>query len=135
MWYRKDFREGVGQMTDNHDGKKSSKMRAQFLLLLAAGLVLTACEGVTRISEVKQDPSKFRNKTVRVMGTVINSVGVMSTGGYEIEDNTGKIFVISNQGIPARGAKVMVEGTVFSGAMVLGQAVGVSIKETRHQLR
>jgi hypothetical protein len=114
-------------MTDN--------ARARFLLVLAAGIVLTACEGITKISEVKSDPSKFRNKTVRVMGTVTNSVGVLSTGGYEIEDATGKIFVVSNQGIPARGVEVVVEGSVFTGAMVLGQAVGVSIRETRHQVR
>lgn len=110
-------------------------MRARFLILLITGLVLTACEGVTQISEVKNDPSKFRNKTVRVMGTVTNSVGVLSTGGYEIEDATGKIFVVSNQGVPARGAQVVVEGSVFTGAMVLGQPVGVAIKETKHKVR
>ncbi|HKZ69689.1 MAG TPA: hypothetical protein VJ020_06400 [Anaerolineales bacterium] len=122
-------------MSANHVGSMTGKTKARFLLLLAAGLVLTACEGVTKISEVKNDPSKFRNKTVRVMGTVTNSVGVLSTGGYEIEDDTGKIFVVSNQGVPARGAQVIVEGSVFSGAMVLGQAIGVAIRETKHQVR
>ena len=122
-------------MSANHVGSMTGKTRTRFLLLLAAGLVLTACEGVTKISEVKNDPSKFRNKTVRVMGTVTNSVGVLSTGGYEIEDDTGKIFVVSNQGVPARGAQVIVEGSVFSGAMVLGQAIGVAIRETKHQVR
>jgi hypothetical protein len=108
---------------------------APFVLLLAAALALTACESVTKIADVNRDPSQFRNKTVRVEGTVTNSVGVLSTGGYQIEDDTGRIFVISNQGIPARGARVVVEGTVFTGAMVLGQAVGVAIKESRHQVR
>jgi len=122
-------------MSANHVGSMTGKAKTRFLILLAAGLVLTACEGVTKISEVKNDPSKFRNKTVRVMGTVTNSVGVLSTGGYEIEDDTGKIFVVSNQGVPARGAQVIVEGSVFSGAMVLGQAIGVAIRETKHQVR
>ena len=122
-------------MSKIHFGKMTGTTKARFLLVLAAGIVLTACEGITKIAEVKSDPSKFRNKTVRVMGTVTNSVGVLSTGGYEIEDDTGKIFVISNQGIPARGVTVVVEGSVFTGAMVLGQAVGVSIRETRHQVR
>jgi hypothetical protein len=122
-------------MSDNHGRKTMGKPHARILLVLAAGMVLTACEGITKISEVKSDPSKFRDKTVRVMGTVTNSVGVMSTGGYEIEDDTGRIFVVSNQGVPARGAEVVVEGTVFTGAMVLGQAMGVTIKETKHQVR
>lgn len=104
-------------------------------LLVLAALLLTGCEGITKIAEVKSDPSKYRDKTVRVMGTVTNSVGVLSTGGYEIEDDTGRIFVLSNQGVPARGTTVVVEGTVFTGAMVLGQAVGVSIRERRHQVR
>ena len=122
-------------MTENHGGRKSARGKARFLLVLAAGLVLTACEGITKISEVKNDPSKFRNKTVRLMGTVTNSVGVLSTGGYEIEDETGNIFVLSNQGIPDKGAEVIVEGSVFPGAMVLGQAVGVSLRETKHRVR
>jgi len=122
-------------MSENQVGRLRGKVTGRFVLLLAAGLILTACEGVTKISEVKNDPSKFRNKTVRVLGTVTNSVGVLSTGGYEIEDDTGKIFVLSNQGIPAKGAQVIVEGSVFTGAMVLGQAVGVSIRETKHQVR
>ena len=122
-------------MTENHGGGETARVKARFLLVLAAGLVLTACEGITKISEVKNDPSKFRNKTVRLMGTVTNSVGVLSTGGYEIEDETGNIFVLSNQGIPAKGAEVIVEGSVFPGAMVLGQAVGVSLRETKHRVR
>jgi hypothetical protein len=107
----------------------------RWVLVLAAAVIMTACEGVTKIGDVNQDPSKFRNKIVRVEGTVTNSVGVMSTGGYQIEDETGKIFVVSNQGVPARGARVIVEGSVFQGAMVLGEAVGIAIKESRHQVR
>ena len=107
----------------------------RWVLVLAAAVIMTACEGVTKIGDVNKDPSKFRNKIVRVEGTVTNSVGVMSTGGYQIEDETGKIFVVSNQGVPARGARVIVEGSVFQGAMVLGEAVGIAIKESRHQVR
>jgi hypothetical protein len=123
-------------MTDRKTvgGRRAPGVKARLVALLAAALVLAACEGVTKISDVKNDPSKFRNKTVRVMGTVTNAVGVLQTGGYEIEDDTGRIFVVSNQGVPSRGAKVIVEGTVFSGAMVLGQPIAVTIKETRHQL-
>ena len=106
----------------------------QILLLAAAALFLSACEGTT-ISRIKADPSRFQNKTVAVRGTVLNSVGVLSTGGYEIEDDTGRIFVISNHGIPSRGTRVVVEGTVFSGASILGQSVGVAIRETKHHVR
>src|SRR5581483_11309588 len=107
--------------------------RSNFLLftLIAAALVLTACEPV-KISQIKADPARFHNKTVAVRGTVVTSVGVLGRGGYEIQDDTGRIYVLTNQGIPSSGARVVVEGTIFSGATVLGQAVGVAIRETKH---
>ena len=115
-------------------GEAKTRVPARYLLLSLAALLLTACETV-KIADIKNDPSKYRDKTVHVAGTVTNSVGVLSTGGYEIEDETGRIFVVSNQGVPARGAHVDVEGSVFSGAMILGQPIAVAIRETRHRVR
>jgi hypothetical protein len=101
---------------------------------MAATVFLAACETAT-IEQIKTDPAKYRNKTVRVDGTVTTSFGILQTGAYEVEDATGKIFVISNKGIPARGARVTVVGTVFNGAMVGGQAVGTAIRETEHKVK
>jgi len=109
------------------------RVSANYLLmpLLAASLVLAACESVT-IARIKADPSQFHSKTVAIRGTVVTSVGILSKGGYEVDDGTGRIFVITNQGVPSSGTRVVVEGTVFSGATVLGQAIGVAIRETKH---
>ena len=112
----------------------TGKPAYRLLLVVAATLLLSACES-TNIAAIKNDPSKYQNKTVHVAGTVTTSFGALSMGGYEIEDPTGRIFVISNRGIPAKGARVVVEGTVFSGVMLAGQALGVAIKETKHQVR
>ena len=112
----------------------TGKPACRLLLVLAATLLLSACES-TNIAAIKNDPAKYQNKTVHVAGTVTTSFGVLSMGGYEIEDPTGRIFVVSNRGIPAKGAQVVVEGTVFSGAMLAGQAIGVAIKESKHQVR
>ena len=101
------------------------------LLLLAASLLLTACEAVT-IAQIKADPSRFGNKTIAVRGTVVNSMGVLSHGGYEVEDSTGRILVLSGLGVPSRGSHVVVEGTVFSGATLFGQPLGVAIREIKH---
>ncbi len=109
------------------------KLTYRLLLVSIAALVLSACESA-KIAQITNDPSKYQNKTVRVDGTVTTSFGALSSGVYEIEDETGKIWVISNKGVPSKGARVSVEGTVFSGAMVMGQAVGTAIKESRHRL-
>lgn len=107
---------------------------ALLALLLLATLFTVACEKVT-IADIMADPAKYKDKKVGVEGTVTTSFGVMNVGGYEIEDSTGKIYVISNQGVPGKGQQVAVEGTVFTGAMVAGQAVGVAIREIRHRVR
>jgi hypothetical protein len=112
--------------------KREAKVR--LLIAVVAGLLLTACEPV-KIADIKADPSRFRDKTVRVEGTVTTAFGVLSTGAYEVEDDTGKIYVISNRGVPSSGARESVEGSVFSGAVVAGQTLGVAIRESKHELK
>ena len=108
--------------------------RLRLLAVLAGAFLLMGCEAV-KIADVKANPSKYSGKTVKVAGRVTTSFGVLSTGGYEIQDDSGRIFVISNHGVPAQGANVVVEGSVFSGAMIAGQPVGVAIRESKHEVR
>ncbi|OFV99641.1 MAG: hypothetical protein A3H28_14565 [Acidobacteria bacterium RIFCSPLOWO2_02_FULL_61_28] len=111
-----------------------AKKMLRLALPLIAALILMGCESV-KIADIKADPSQFRNKPVQVDGTVTTSFGALSVGAYEIEDETGKIFVITSHGVPSQGVRVRVQGTVFSGATVAGQAVGVAIRESKHEVR
>jgi hypothetical protein len=97
--------------------------------------LLAACAGPVKIGRINADPSRFRNQTVHVSGNVVTSVGALGTGGYEIEDETGKIIVVSRQGVPSRGSRVTVTGTVSPGVELLGQSVGVIIREQSHKVR
>ena len=108
------------------------KLKATSIAIAAA--MLAGCAPVT-IGRINADPSRFRNRTVRVTGTVTTSVGLMGKGGYQIEDQTGKIVVISASGVPSRGSQVTVTGRVVPGAEVLGTAVGVTIREERHTVK
>lgn len=105
--------------------------RLAFLPLLA---VLAAC-GSIKIARINADPSRYTNRNVTVTGRVVNSVGVMGTGGYQIEDSTGRIYVVSRKGVPSRGSVVKVTGIVTPGVEVLGNPVGVAIKEERHRVQ
>lgn len=102
--------------------------------VLTAALLLSGC-GAVKIGRIQADPSRFANRTVKVSGTVVNSVGVMGTGGYQVQDDTGKIIVISRSGVPSTGSRVTVKGAVWPGAQVLGKSVGVAIREESHQVR
>ena len=61
--------------------------------------------------------------------------GALSTGGYQLEDDSGKIVVISNQGVPSKGAKVAVSGRVMEGITVMGRSFGTAIQEHDHRSR
>ena len=87
------------------------------------------------IGRITQDPSRFQNKSVKVTGTVTNSVGVLGKGGYQLDDGTGKIYVISGKGVPSSGSKVEVTGRVSPGVEVLGTPLGVAIREESHKVK
>jgi hypothetical protein len=103
--------------------------------ILAAGALLLAGCGSVKIARINADPSRYRNRTVQVSGRVVNSVGVLGTGGYQIEDETGKIYVLSRTGVPSRGSQVTVKGKVSPGVEVLGTPVGVAIREQQHRVK
>jgi hypothetical protein len=104
------------------------------LLLVPLLAFLSGCAAV-RIGQINADPSRFANRSVSVSGRVTNSVGVLGTGGYQIEDETGRIYVLSKTGVPSRGSRVRVTGTVTPGATVLGQPLGVAIHEEHHTVK
>ena len=104
------------------------------LALLPLLALLTAC-GSVRIARINADPSHYANRTVTVTGRVVNSVGVLGTGGYQMDDGSGRIYVISRSGVPSRGSVVQVTGTVTPGVQVLGSPIGVAIREERHRVK
>ena len=70
------------------------------------------------------------NATVRVTGNVVTSAGFMSTGGYQVDDGTGKLFVVSKDGgAPREGAHVGVRGT-FKSAFTIGTETAAVLQET-----
>jgi hypothetical protein len=110
------------------------KANAVAVVTAAAALLLTGC-GSVQIGRINADPSRYRNRTIQVRGTVTNSVGALGTGGYQLEDGSGKIYVISRSGVPSRGSRVVVKGTVQGGVQVLGTSLGTAIMETSHKVK
>src|SRR6266849_74603 len=107
------------------------KNPAIWILVFSAALLLSSCT-YTKIGKINAEPTRFRNQTVHVEGRVTNSFGALSVGGYQIEDETGKIFVLSNRGVPSSGSKVVVSGIVIEGVTVMGRSFGTAIQEPDH---
>jgi hypothetical protein len=94
------------------------KLRYRRYALLSAvvlwALAMSGCEQKT-INQIRAEPDRYANKEVSVVGTVTQSYSVLGAGAYEIEDGTGKLWVVAKKGVPREGAKVGVKGTIRDG--------------------
>ena len=113
--------------------KRHSRTFLLFALALVA-LLLAACTEGTTIRDIQNDPGRFRDKEVSVTGRVVTSFGAAGEGAYELDDGTGRIWVLtSHGGVPGEGSRVRVTGRVSSGVTFAGRSFGTVIRETeRH---
>ena len=112
-------------------------LTSKFLLavLLASTLFYVACEKTT-ISKINNDPERYRGKEVGVVGTVTDSYGVPLVGGaYELDDGTGKIWVVSRNGAPRKGTRVGTKGRVHSGMTFGSHTFGTVIEESDRRVK
>ena len=68
-------------------------------------------------------------------GNVTNVIGALNTGVYQVDDGTGKIFVVSGRGIPGKGTRVQVKGNVTEGVNIMGKSFGTTIQEHGHKVK
>jgi len=99
-------------------------------LLLLGTFLFTACPERQSISKILADPGRYRNKEVGITGTVTDSYGALNTGAYEIDDGTGKLWVVTRRGVPARGARVGAKGRVYNGFSFGGRNFGTVLEES-----
>ncbi|SRR6266545_5364487 len=89
--------------------------RASVLVTLALlMLFLAGCEE-KRINEIMADPQRYSNREVGVVGKVVQSYSVLGKGAYQVDDGTGKLWVVSDKGVPRKGARVGVKGKIRDG--------------------
>jgi hypothetical protein len=111
------------------------KLAIFMVLTFLAAAINLGCENATlppifhKISEIKANPTNWEGKTVRLQGKVLGMVAtpLSSVKAYELEDASGTVYVVSNQGLPAKGEQVKVLGKVQNlvifGTFSLGLAV------------
>jgi hypothetical protein len=99
------------------------------IAVLLLGLFLISCDQ-QKISAINADPGSYHNKEVQIAGEVTQSVGALGKGVYMISDGTGSLWVYSDKlGVPSRGAKVGVKGTVLPSFTFLGTNYATVVKE------
>lgn len=116
------------------------RRRLAFVVLAALAVASAAC--ATSINRVLTDPSRYRNREVRLSGYVADSYSIVGKGAYRLEDSTGQLWVVSDRGVPRKGAHVTVSGTIREGFDLgrLGDLVrlpggAVVMIESQHRVR
>jgi len=112
--------------------------RSLSLALIAAAFLMAGCksEQLTPIRTLLDDPSRFNRQVVRIFGKVTRSVGVLGYGGYQVDDGSGTLTVVSNQGgAPRTDAEVGVEGEFRSGFTLGTESAAVLLERRRFTRR
>jgi hypothetical protein len=112
-------------------------LRKAFFLsaILAGALALTACPSQTNIAKINQNPSRYHDREVGLVGTVTDSYGLLGNGIYELDDGTGRIWVMTTQGVPSKGARVGASGRVHTGVSFGGKTYGLVLQEEHRRTK
>ena len=104
-------------------------------LVLTHWLLAAACPKRVAIADIEANPAKYQGKSIAIAGTVKESYGVSIPGTnyrggiYKVDDGTGSIWVVTENTVPAKGAKIGVKGKVQDGVNYNGKNYGLGMKE------
>jgi hypothetical protein len=113
-----------------------------FVLALGlAGFGAVGCKGARTdaINRILNDPASFATRDVTVAGRVVNvfdpTAGLLNLSAYQVEDNTGRIWVISRSGAPRRGQEVGLKARVREEFRLGTEVLGVVLSELDRRTR
>jgi len=124
--------------------RKFLPLFAASLALLVGAPLLSGCKGtkVEQISRVIADPTSFQDKDVVVAGRVVRrfdpSQGLLAVSAYQVEDKTGRIWVVSRTGAPSIGSEVGLKGRInrdLNLGSLASQITGVVLNEVERKTR
>lgn len=114
-------------------------MTRTLAVAVLSALLISGCaaRGV-RIAELKDQPTKYDDKTVSITGEVTSSWGIplVPFQLYNVDDGSGEITVLSRSGrAPAKGTRVEVKGKINEFAVFGGRSVGLHVQEEDRKIK
>lgn len=84
---------------------------------------LSSCSGVTTVQDVRENPQRnWFTSTVYLRGQVSDRVPLINAQVYQLQDGTGKIWVLTNKASPKVGDRVYIKGQVrYEKILITGQ--------------
>ena len=118
---------------------------ALLTIVVAGALTSAACASTRTINQLLADPARYRDDTVKLSGEVVDSYSLANRGAYQIDDGTGRLWVVSEHGVPRKSARVTVTGKVQEGfnfgslgdliKLPPGIAAGMVLLESSHKAK
>jgi hypothetical protein len=108
----------LDQGTKSEDGlpMKRRLYRSVMMLTALSAIALASAGCATRtVNQILADPSRYRDRDVRVSGAVVDSYSFVDRGAYRIDDGTGQLWVVSDKGVPRTSARGTVKGRIRDG--------------------
>lgn len=112
-----------------------TKKKVFAIAVSVAMLFLLGCPPHKSIYDISRDPQRYANQDVWVSGTVVNSFGVLVAGVYEIDDGTGKMWVLSNGSTPAKGTRIAARGNVEPTLSIAGRSFTTILREKERKFK
>ncbi len=119
--------------------------RSVLLVVLSMSALASANCASRTVNQVLADPSRYRDREVRLSGSVIDSYSLVNRGAYRIDDGTGQLWIVSDKGVPRTSARVTVTGTIREGFnlgslgdrinLPLGIGSGLVLIESSHKAK
>ncbi len=115
---------------------QSVKIGSLFLMLVGVWGCTNLVKSGVGVTDIEQVQSDWQNQdTVYLKGTVETLAPFLESGAYQLQDDTGAIWVMTNSTLPNVGDRLVMKGQVtYQSIPIAGQELGeVYIKE-REQL-
>lgn len=102
--------------------------------MLGLAIGVTGC-GVTTVRSVHDNPQRnWFNSTVKLEGRVIDRVPLLDAAVYQLQDETGKIWILTTQSSLKPGERLLVKGKVrFESIPIAGQERGEAYIEEHNR--
>ena len=121
--------------------KRIGSLAGIVVALFLVGAVTGGCKGARRdpISRILADPTAFESKDVTVAGRVVRvfdpTQGLLGLSAYQVDDGSGKIWVISRSGTPSEGQEVGLKARVRKDFRLGSEFFGAVLNEMERKTR
>lgn len=80
---------------------------------IAIAVALASCSSMTTVQEVQQRPNRgWFGSTVQLQGQVGDRIPLIDAQVYELQDSTGKIWVLTTDRSLSTGEQVQIQGKI-----------------------